>query len=59
LTGLNKVKVELALSTPRSHIGGVEVWLHLFSTYVQDEGKWSTSCSGHFILGKMNLVPIE
>jgi hypothetical protein len=37
---------------PRSHVGGVEVWLYSFSTNVQDGGKWSTSCSGHFILGK-------
>jgi hypothetical protein len=37
---------------PRSRIGGVEVWLLSFSTCVQDGGKWSTSCSGHFILGK-------
>jgi hypothetical protein len=44
--------VKLSLSTPRRHIGEVEVQLHSFLTSALDGGEWSSSSPGRFALGK-------
>jgi len=38
----------LYLSTTLRHIGGVEVYNHLFLTLALDGGRWSTPCPSHF-----------
>jgi hypothetical protein len=39
--------INLSLSLPGRHAGGVEVYFHTFLTLALDLSEWSTSCTGH------------
>jgi hypothetical protein len=44
--------MEKFLSTPYSHTGGEYIQFHSLLSSALDRGKWFTSSSGHFTLGK-------
>jgi hypothetical protein len=52
-------KLNVPLSTPLKHTGGVEVKLHSFLVSALDGGKWQASRAGSFTPGKEPRYPFK
>ena len=50
---------KFAMSTPRTHICGEEVWLHSILTSTIDGQEWLTSSPVHLTLEKNTLTPLN